>query len=73
MGRKKKIITKEMGVTIQWIDAEGQVKFSKHIPISDDYRLMKGYAACVKHLERHAEEILDGIMYKGWLENRKKR
>lgn len=73
MERKKKIVTKEMGVSIQWIDAKGQVKFSQHIPIADEYRVMKGYGACIKHLERHAWEIEEQIKYKGWLDNKRKK
>ncbi len=67
MGRKKKgekVIPQ--GVTIKWIGGDGVVKEEKHIAISDNYRLMRSYVNCIKHLERQVWEIQEGIKLDAW-------
>jgi len=66
MGRRKKEIIIPQGVTITWVGDGGVVRETKHIAIEDNYRLMRSYVNCIKHLERQVYEIAQGIKLDAW-------
>lgn len=74
MGRRKKIdaqASAAQGIRVAWVGEGGVVKEEKYFPVSDNYRLMRAYAAVCKHIERHQSEIIEGIKYKGFLQGKK--
>ena len=71
MGRKKKEIIIPQGVTISWVGEGGIVKETKHIAIPDNWRLMRSYVNCIKHLERQVWELEQGIKLDAWKGKRK--
>lgn len=68
MGRKKKQPPTPLphGIKITWIGEGGIVKEEKYIPIGDNYRTQRSYIICIKHLERQAWEVGEGLKLQAW-------
>ncbi len=68
MGRKKKQppLPLPHGVRIAWIGEGGIVREEVYIPIGDNYRTQRSYVNCIKHLERQAWEVKEGVKLQAW-------
>ena len=75
MGRKKKQPPTPLphGVRIAWVGEGGIVREEKYIPIGDNYRTQRSYVNCIKHLERQAWEVQEGIELASWKQNHKRK
>jgi len=54
------------GVKLTWIGEGGRVMEEKYIPIGDNYRTQRSYVNCIKHLERQAWEVQEGMKLQAW-------